>query len=165
MSPLETEGALSLSTPELVTLAYVIRDSRVLLIEKRTGHGAGKINAPGGHVEPRETAAQCAVRELHEETGLMARNTTMRARIKFWEVPDRLAMVGYIFVVYEFDGELKDSEEAKPFWCPIEEIPYGRMWSDDVHWVPLVLEGRGLVASFAFKDDLLVSRRVLPVAR
>lgn len=150
--------------PERATLVYVIRDSQVVLIEKRTGHGAGKINAPGGHVEPRETVAQCALRELREETGLMARSRTMRARIKFWEVPNQLVMVGYIFVVYEFDGELEDSEEAKPFWCPMEEIPYERMWGDDVYWVPLVLEGRSLVASFVFRDGLLVSRKILPVS-
>ena len=38
--------------PELVgTLLFVVDQQRVLLIEKKTGHGMGKINAPGGKWE------------------------------------------------------------------------------------------------------------------
>ena len=42
----------------------------VLLGHKKTGFGRGKIVALGGHVEPGETAAEAASREVKEESGL-----------------------------------------------------------------------------------------------
>ena len=44
-----------------------IKGSRVLLIEKLTGIGQGKINGPGGKIDPGETPEQCVIRECQEE--------------------------------------------------------------------------------------------------
>ena len=49
------------------TLLFVIRDDEVLLIHKKRGIGAGKINGPGGKIDPGETAHGAAVRETQEE--------------------------------------------------------------------------------------------------
>ena len=42
----------------------------VLLGYKKTGFGTGKIVALGGHVEPGESAAEAAAREVKEESGI-----------------------------------------------------------------------------------------------
>jgi 8-oxo-dGTP pyrophosphatase MutT (NUDIX family) len=55
------------------TLMFIIRDGEILLIEKKRGIGAGKINGPGGKIDPGETSLQTAKRELLEETGHAAR--------------------------------------------------------------------------------------------
>ena len=49
------------------TLVFVIRDGEILLIRKKKGLGAGKINAPGGRIGSGETPAEGAVREAQEE--------------------------------------------------------------------------------------------------
>ena len=54
---------------EHATLCFVIRGGEILLIRKKRGLGAGKINGPGGRLEPGETALDCAVRETREELG------------------------------------------------------------------------------------------------
>jgi 8-oxo-dGTP diphosphatase len=41
--------------------------AEVLLGYKKTGFGTGKIVALGGHVEPGESAAEAAAREVKEE--------------------------------------------------------------------------------------------------
>ena len=41
----------------------------------------------------------------------------------------------------------------KPVWFSTNSIPYGKMWADDVHWLPLVLQGKYVDAAFTFKDD------------
>ena len=46
---------------------------RVLLGRKKRGMGLGKWNGFGGKIEAGETMRQCAVRELREECGLIAR--------------------------------------------------------------------------------------------
>ena len=59
--------------PDLrTTLIFVRRDDALLLIEKKTGLGQGKINGPGGKIEVGETPAAGALRELSEEVGLTA---------------------------------------------------------------------------------------------
>ena len=46
--------------------------NRILLGCKKRGFGQGKYNGFGGKIEPGETFRQCAVRELYEESGLVA---------------------------------------------------------------------------------------------
>ena len=36
------------------TLMFIVKDGRILLIEKKRGLGAGKINGPGGKIDPGE---------------------------------------------------------------------------------------------------------------
>jgi len=57
--------------PRLGASACVWRDGKVLLVE-RAKPPAGLWSFPGGHVEPGESAAAAARRELFEETGLRA---------------------------------------------------------------------------------------------
>ena len=40
------------------TLMFIVKDGRILLIEKKRGLGAGKINGPGGKIDPGETPQQ-----------------------------------------------------------------------------------------------------------
>ncbi len=46
---------------QLATLLFVVRDGKILLIPKKRGLGAGKINGPGGRLVPGETFKEAAV--------------------------------------------------------------------------------------------------------
>lgn len=50
----------------------VVQDEagRVLLVLRKHDPEAGRWTIPGGHAEPGETLAECAQREVREETGL-----------------------------------------------------------------------------------------------
>jgi 8-oxo-dGTP diphosphatase len=60
--------------PRVGVAVLVERDGR-LLVGRRIGvtHGTGTWQCPGGHLEPFESVAACAVREVAEETGLAVR--------------------------------------------------------------------------------------------
>jgi len=65
----------------LATLLFVVKDGRILLIEKKRGHGAGKVNGPGGKIDPGETALECAVRETQEELHIHAKDARKVAEL------------------------------------------------------------------------------------
>lgn len=59
--------------PRLGAIAIVVKDAKVCLVRRHNAPDAGLWGYPGGRVEPGETALAAAVRELREETGLVAR--------------------------------------------------------------------------------------------
>ena len=150
--------------PEFIgTLLFVVDKHRVLLIHKKTGHGAGKINGPGGKLEEGETLEACAKRELLEETGLLVKKASCRAELRFVE-EDGPQWLGFAFVASSWSGGLRETEEAKPFWVDIEEIPFERMWPDDKFWLPKILvkddEQNIVICDFLFRRGILKSHHM-----
>ena len=141
------------------TLCFIVKDGRVLLIRKKRGLGAGKINGPGGKVDPGETALQSAIRETEEELCVTARQVRQLGEI-FFEFRDGLLLHGAIFRADEFDGVATETDEAVPLWTPVNEIPYNEMWADDRDWLPHLLANEKFRAVFHFDGDQLLASRV-----
>lgn len=59
--------------PVPATISAVVQDSACLLVRRANPPDAGRWGFPGGKIETGESIRDAAVRELHEETGLMAR--------------------------------------------------------------------------------------------
>lgn len=137
------------------TLVYVLRGPSVLLIKKLRGHGCGKVNAPGGKLEPGESVRACAVRELQEEVGIRARDVQYCATLKFLDEETGFSLEGIVFLVSQFEGTPQGTKEADPFWCLRNSLPYEQMWEDDRYWLPHVLEGRRVSGEFVFANDQL----------
>ena len=71
------------------TLLFVITDGRMLLIRKKRGLGAGKINGPGGKLDPGEAPIDAAVREVREEIGVTPSGVSHRGELSFQFVDGR----------------------------------------------------------------------------
>jgi 8-oxo-dGTP diphosphatase len=145
------------------TLMFIERNREVLLIRKKRGHGAGKINGPGGMVERRETPLQCAVRETAEEVGVRVLDAAPLAELHFYDT-DGSRMLGVAFKAVQFQGAPVETAEAAPFWCPIEQLPYAAMWEDDVLWLPWLLRDRPVVGSFLMQNERLLSHWLEPTS-
>ena len=141
---------------ERAVIAFARRDAEILLIHKKRGLGAGKINGPGGRSEPRESAEEAAVRETQEEVGLRLSAPSERARLHF-SFLDGYSLSVTVFVAERFSGEPIETDEAVPFWASMDAIPYDRMWADDRLWLPEVLAGRYVEGWFVFDDDSMLS--------
>ena len=63
--------------PKIGVGVIVIKNSQVLMGQRKNSHGAGSWSFPGGHLEYRETLAGCASREVKEETGLEIANVRL----------------------------------------------------------------------------------------
>lgn len=134
------------------TLCFVVRNGQILLIEKKRGLGAGKVNGPGGRIEPGETPEQAAIRETQEEIGITPVGIFWVGELSF-QFRDGYSLHCSVFQAGEFHGELIETAEAKPFWHPVGSIPYERMWSDDQHWMPRLLAGERFRGWFEFDGD------------
>ena len=105
---------------EHATLLFVVEAAQVLLIRKKRGLGAGKINGPGGRLEPGETPMQCAIREVQEELLITPLDVHARGELRF-QSDDFPRIHGYVFVAHGFEGtpirivvKTKTGRAAKP---------------------------------------------------
>mgnify|MGYP001187624926 CR=1 FL=1 len=140
---------------DVAVLTFIRSGGQLLLILKKRGLGCGKFNAPGGRLEPGETPEQAAVRETQEEVGVTPRHLRAAGRLDF-AFTDGYSLRCHVFTADAYAGTVIETDEAAPFWCDETAIPYGRMWSDDRLWLPLLLEGRPFEAQFIFDGDLML---------
>jgi 8-oxo-dGTP diphosphatase len=136
-----------------------VKDGQVLLIHKKRGLGAGKVNGPGGKLELGESAHDAAVREVQEEIGVTPLHLEERGVLRF-QFTDGYSLHCVVFVATDLDGEPGPSPEADPFWVPVDQVPYEKMWADDRHWLPHVLAGSKFEGWFEFDGETMLSKRV-----
>jgi len=141
---------------DVATLLFIVEPERVLLIRKKRGLGAGKINAPGGRLEPGETTLQAAVREVEEEIGVTPERIEPRGRLRFQFV-DGYKLEAHVFVAFGHRGTPYETDEAIPLWYPRSALPFEEMWADDRLWVPEVLSGRSIDGCFVFDGEVMLS--------
>jgi mutator protein MutT len=146
------------------TLCEIINGNRLLLQRKSPGRfGEGKWNGPGGKVKPGETPLGCVVREVREETGLTVSDLTEHGVVDFYfgekHEPD---WVVHIYSTSTFTGEPSGGDEGELRWWSLDEIPYGEMWPDDAHWLPMLVQGKRFTGVFVYDvdGDRLLSHRL-----
>ena len=141
------------------SLCFVRQEGEVLMIRKKRGLGAGKINGPGGRLEAGETALDAAIRETEEEVGVTPLNLSQRGELHF-QFTDGLALHCVVFLAEGCVGQPIETDEAIPHWMKPSEIPYHDMWADDSHWLPGMLEGKSFKGYFHFDDEVMLSNNV-----
>ena len=94
-------GTVLVHWPQAAASAAIFRGRTVLLAERGQGPRKGTWSLPGGRIEPGETAAAAAIREIKEETGL---DVTLAGLIDVHDVIARNGNGGvdvhYVLAVY-----------------------------------------------------------------
>ena len=98
---------------------------QVLLIERGADPYKGCWAFPGGFMNMNETAEQCAVRELEEETGLhVSELHQIGAYSKVDRDPrGRTITVAYLIIVDHPIAVTGQDDAAKAQWFPIDTLP------------------------------------------
>ena len=137
------------------TLLLFRKNNKILLAQKKRGFGAGKFNGVGGKIKPNETLEEAMIRETKEEIGVVPLDYHYVGVIDFIEVVngEKLNVVMYLFTASEYEGELVETEEMKPYWFDINKIPYDQMFPDDKYWMPYFLNNEDFDASFEFDEN------------
>lgn len=123
---------------------------------KNRGFGAGKWNGFGGKLEADETVRQATVRELREESGMETKVEYLIPvavlQFTFPHKPDWDQIV-HVFFTETYRGDPVESEEMSPSYFDADDVPYDKMWEDDVFWLPIVLRRPGILhGEFVFDE-------------
>jgi 8-oxo-dGTP pyrophosphatase MutT (NUDIX family) len=140
---------------KIATLVYATRNGKVLLLCRKKAPLIGYWVAPGGKVDPGESPHEGAVRELYEETGLVAPQAHLRAIVT--ETSNRPDWQWLIFVyrVPRPRGELfSDEREGTLQWFDIDEaLAHARVPEADKIFMPMVLGDSPEVVEYRFNYD------------
>ncbi|MEA2098116.1 MAG: 8-oxo-dGTP diphosphatase [Patescibacteria group bacterium] len=137
---------------KILTLCIIHQHPKILLGMKKRGHGVGKWNGFGGKVEQGETIEEAAKREIKEEAGIETKKINKLGILEFIYQDGSGNMEVHIFCAKEFEGNPIESEEMKPKWFDVDEIPFDQMWSDDKYWLPMFLDGKSFRGKFLFDE-------------
>lgn len=138
------------------TDVFLIQGDQVLLGFKKTGFGKGNYVGIGGKIEEGETIEQAAKREVFEEVGVKVSTITARGTVAYYFPKESWNLKIHAFIATEWEGELRETEEIKPVWFPINKMPFDRMWDDAKYWIPRVLEGQIVKDEYLYNEEMLV---------
>ncbi len=166
------------------TLCYIERDGCYLMLyrnKKKNDPNAGKWVGIGGKFEPGETAEECVLREVREETGFILTSYKFLGVVEFrndaWEDEDM-----YLYLADGFmtagSGEKKKGDAGEPAatgeashvlpippcsegdlkWIPKSEILDLNLWEGDRYFLEPMLRGeRDLNMRLTYSGDELIS--------
>ena len=76
-----------------------------------------------------------------------------RGEINFTLRQEGKNVLMHTYLVTDWEGEPIETEEMKPQWFNVNQIPYEKMWPDDIFWLPMFLENKKFNGKFVFDDQ------------
>ncbi|MGI5870000.1 MAG: NUDIX hydrolase [Kiritimatiellia bacterium] len=134
--------------PIASTLGFILSPDRqsVLMVHRvfrRDDENLGLYNGIGGKLERGEDVAAGMIREIREETGLVATSLKLRGTLSWADFgPRKQDWLAFVFLVEDWTGEpAATNEEGTLHWVPVAELDALPMWAGDRLFLPLVFDG------------------------
>ena len=147
------------------TLCYIEKDSKYLMlhrVKKDKDINKGKWIGVGGKFEEGETADECVVREVFEETGLVVQPEDFEYRgiVTFVDTSSEPVYTEFmhIFRTQRFEGNLKtDCDEGNLEWVPVEKLNTLPHWQGDEIFLDFIAQGRPFFSlKLIYKNNVLI---------
>ena len=137
------------------TLCLLKKGNKILLAMKKRGFGIGKYNGVGGKIESGETVEEAMIRETEEEILVTPTEYEKVGIMEFDEFykGNKEKVIMHVYIATKWKGTPTESDETEPKWFDIKNIPYDKMFPDDKHWLPLILEGKKIKTYFEFDEE------------
>ncbi|GGG71441.1 hypothetical protein GCM10011415_19110 [Salipiger pallidus] len=121
-----------MTTPKLAALAVVLKGDQVLLVRRRNPPDAGLWGYPGGHVNFGETTAEAAVRELFEETGVIAAPVRSLMGLDTFARTEAGVVTHHFYLVAVQCSHVSGTPQGQDdvfeaAWHPQEDVLHGRL--------------------------------------
>lgn len=107
----------------IVTLCFVKKDNKILMINRNKPPFMGMWNALGGHLEDNETPKECAIREIYEESNVKVDNAELIS-VSTWNYDDD--------EIYVYVSSLSDDFDISSYPIKINE---GIIDFKDIDWI------------------------------
>lgn len=107
----------------IVTLCFVKKDNKILMINRNKPPFMGMWNALGGHLEDNETPKECAIREIYEESNVKVDNAELIS-ISTWNYDDD--------EIYVYVSNLSEDFDISSYPIKINE---GIIDFKDIDWI------------------------------
>lgn len=120
---------------------------------KKRGFGQGMWNGSGGKPTKDESIDQTALREIQEEFKVVVKAMVKVAEINFTLLEEDMNVLMITFLATDWDGEPTETDEMRPAWFPIAEVPYEEMWASDKEWLPIILSGKKIKARYTYGQE------------
>ena len=132
------------------------KDRRVLMLHRNKEPNKGLWVAPGGKVEIHESPLECAIRELREETGLIANGITLRGVVTEVSPREDYQWLLFIYVTDDFEGELIACDEGHLAWVDVSAVSLLPIPEADAIFFPHVINDDEPLyqARYAYDVDL-----------
>ena len=143
------------------TLCYIEKDEKYLMlhrIKKENDENRDKWIGIGGKFEGGESPFDCALREIREETGLLAKKLEYRGVVTFVSNEYGTEYM-HLFTCKIFEGEiLPECDEGRLEWIDKERLYTLPMWEGDKIFLNLLdTEKRFFSLKLEYEKDRLVS--------
>jgi 8-oxo-dGTP pyrophosphatase MutT (NUDIX family) len=127
---------------------------------KKRGFWMGKRNGAGGKVQAGESIIEAALRELEEETtiNLTEQELSVRGVFHFHFAQEPHQDMDVHLFTWQYDGDFAETEEMKPQWRDVDQIPYDQMRDDDKYRLPRIIADKecSIEYSFLFNEEGIV---------
>ena len=114
-------------------------DRQVLMLHRNKEPNKGLWVAPGGKVEIYESPLECAIRELREETGLIAHCVHLRGLVTEVSPRDDYQWLLFIYVTDQAEGELIHCNEGHLAWVDLNAVPLLPIPQADAIFFPRII--------------------------
>lgn len=141
------------------TVSFMVKEGKVLLGYKKSGFGKGNLLGIGGKVEQGETLEKSASRELQEEIKVMVNKFVPMGYLHFYfpHIEDESwNQKVHIFIVHDWINDPQETDEIRPEWYDMDNLPFEQMWDDAQYWLPDILRGKEIQCEFLFDSYLKV---------
>lgn len=123
-SALDEASVRSHTRPNLTTDGILVVRGKILLVRRKNEPFKGGYALPGGFVEYGETAEDCVLREIEEETGLKTRVDRLLGVYSEPGRDPRGHNISIVFVLSHEGGSLSDSDETHAEWFKTDRMPH-----------------------------------------
>ncbi|MCR4561669.1 MAG: 8-oxo-dGTP diphosphatase [Bacilli bacterium] len=120
-------------------LAYIKKEDSYLMLyrnKEENDMNEGFYMGVGGHIEKGETPDMALIREIKEETSLIAKKFTLRGLLHF--ANDDYKEIIYLYTVEEAEGEIGECNEGDLSYIKIKDILNLPMWEGDKYFLDLL---------------------------